>query len=118
MGSVYNRPASPDEFNFFLDLVMQMKQLTNKHNSDFYILMTPTFEHFVNDPAKGMYSFVDKMCADFDIGLINTVPEFSKYSVQDFKVKDDDYTHFNTKGHHLVADFIYNYLIENEIIEI
>ena len=102
----------------FKQVMKKTKDFSNENNANLYFVYLPDHYRYINN-KKGKYKLYDEVLSivsELDIDIINLHEDlFSKIDALKYMDRNDrGYNHYNEKGNQVIADTIYNKIINFE----
>ena len=108
-------------FNTVYDSISYIKEVSESKKIDFLILIFPLMKSYneYSSYEKDAYNAIVEIAGKLKIPYIDFRPYFEKRARYDefrYLFRESDYMHFNNKGHVLVAEVLYKYLVERKLL--
>ena len=110
----YARYADYEDFIAWNDGFRRLSQICRDRSIRPLLLMTPViYDYPGGDYAwEGLHSFIGSIARYYSIPSIDLTDEFSEYEA--YQLRAGDHEHPNELGHKLIADKLYEYIVNNE----
>ena len=99
--------------------VLDLKNLCKKNNINFVILLLPSLHSFSeSNDLKNLYTKINNKFLEMNVSVVNTYNSLSKAfgsNPSNAWIANDD-THPNAKAHEIIANNLYNHLLNENII--
>ncbi|MFH2145719.1 MAG: SGNH/GDSL hydrolase family protein [Candidatus Omnitrophota bacterium] len=96
----------------------EMKELLSERQINFLIVIIGLPQRYDNWPRgwKVNYKEIKRFIKEYDINMLDTVPSFEEKNPEGLKKTFGDDLHFNTEGSQIIAEAIYAYLKQNNMV--
>ncbi len=108
-------------YNLVYDSLSYMKTVSSQEKIKFLLLIFPLMKNYDQYSLyeKDAYNAILGIVNKLDIDCIDFKPYFEKPGILEkvrYQNRNSDYIHFNNKGHTIVAEVLYKYLIDKKLL--
>lgn len=95
---------------------LRLKNVCDNNGIKLQVVLLPETHDFVNYPFKNEHNFITAFLKSHAISVIDLAPFFESYTepAKLLWVANDD-AHLNANGHKLVAEYVFDFIANNEI---